>query len=495
MRKLTGWDRFLISVAPGYGIRRARALAVAAAYEAAGGGRRTTNWPRRNPDANSAVAGSSERLRALSRDLRRNNSWARRGIQVISNNTVGAGIQARTNAESESVKADAAAVWRDWSRSLSCDWDGRLPFTGLQRLIMSTVVESGGALIVREPANSSDGLPVPIRIRVLEADYLDDSRDRAKGQAQNAIQYGIELDGRGRRVAYWIHQTSPGESLLYSEPSKRVPADRVIHVYQSERPGQLRGAPWLASVIAKLQDFDDFDDARLMQQKIAACFGAFVTDPDGDSSNIGTPDDDEPDRLENMEPGTIEYLPGGKEINFAMPPTTNDHGGYTSTQLRRIATGMGVTYEDLTGDYSQVNFSSARMARLSHWANVYGWRWDMLIPHACDGVYAWVMEMAAAMRGWGEVPTARWSPPPMPMLDPEAEGLAMARLIRAGGKTLYQVIREQGQDPSEHLAEIAEANAALDELGIVLDSDARKTSAAGVFQSDNGARVDTPPGA
>jgi capsid protein len=58
----------------------------------------------------------------------------------------------------------------------ACDYDGQQNFYGLQRLVMTTVVESGEALILRQPASSKDGLPVPVRIQVLEPEYLDTSK-------------------------------------------------------------------------------------------------------------------------------------------------------------------------------------------------------------------------------------------------------------------------------------------------------------------------------
>ena len=171
-------------------------------------------------------------------------------------------------------------------------------------------------------------------------------------------------------------------------------------------------------------------------------------------------------------------------MTFAQPPTTSDNESFSATQLRRIAATIGVTYEDLTGDYSQVNFSSARMARLAHWANVYIWQWKMLIPQFCGGVWTWVMQMAAERFGWSDVPTAEWSPPPMPMIEPEKEGLAYSRLLRNGIMTLPQVIRERGEDYDTHLAEIKESNDRLDAMGIVLDCDPRKTSGTGQLHPD-----------
>ena len=483
------WDRLLIGVAPGWGLNRAKNRAKASiamrGFEAAGTGRRTTGWNRESTDANAVNAPSIAKLRELSRDLRRNNGWAKRGIQVISANTVGWGISARASGKDKGASARAQAVWKAWAETTECDYDGRVPFTGLQRLVMDTIVESGEALILKEAANSTDDLSVPIRVRVLEPDYLDVSRNGEVAGGGQIIQ-GIELDGRGRRVAYWIYEQHPGSmggygSYAKSFTSNRVQAKDVIHVYQVDRPGQMRGVPWLTSAIAKLNDFDDYDDAKLMQAKVAALFGAFVTDPQGDPSALGEEDSDD-ETLETLEPGQIEYLPPGREITFPNPPGTGDHGGFSETQLRRIAASLGVTYEDLTMDYSKVNFSSARMARLSHWQNIHDWRWNMLIPQFCEGVWGWVMGMAAELEGWEETPRAQWAPPPMPMLSPEKEGLAYQRLIRTGAMTLPQVIRELGEDFDSHMAEYAESNALLDSLGIVLDSDARNTSAAGMVQ-------------
>lgn len=498
--RVTWWDRLLLGLAPGWGVRRLRAKATAAvlaqSFDATGGGRRTSGWRRNASDANTANLGSITKLRELARDLRRNNGWARRAVEVIANNTVGWGIEAKAKGAPEEVIARAQELWMAWAHSPQCDYDGQMPLAGLAALVMETVAESGEALIVREAASSNDGLSIPLRIRVLEPDYLDAAKDGATANG-NAVIQGIELDGRGRRVAYWLYEEHPGASggaIMRSSirrfGSRRVPADRVLHVYRMTRPGQMRGYSWLAAAIARLHDLADYDDAKLLQQKIAACFGAFVQDLDGNPEAIGEQDDSDP-LLEKLQPGHISYLRPGQSVAFATPPSVADTGDFSKTHLRSIAAALGVTYEDLTGDYSQVTFSSARMARLSHWQNVHRWRWHMLIPQMLDGVWSWAMELAAAIEGWPVVPAAEWAPPPMPMLEPEKEGLAYQRLIRTGVMTLSQAIRELGEDPATHLEEYARDNQRLDELGIWLDSDPRRTSAAGLTQARSGAGVDS----
>jgi lambda family phage portal protein len=209
---------------------------------------------------------------------------------------------------------------------------------------METIAESGEVLIVKQPAAMVDGLSIPMRLHVIEPDYLDLSRNGIVGPSGGPTYNGVEFDAQGRRTAYWLFTSHPGGMRLQTTQfySVRVPAERVIHVYRVDRPGQIRGVPWLAAAITRLKDFDDFEDAELMQQKVAACFGAFVTDIDG-GCPVARADEHQSDgtQLENLEPGHIEYLPPGKTVTFASGIPTPRDGSFSTRQLRRIASASG----------------------------------------------------------------------------------------------------------------------------------------------------------
>ncbi len=477
---VTKWDRFLLSVAPGWALRRIQARAFVRSYEAASGGRRTSGWTKHSTSAEAANAPARAALRDISRDLYRNNGWARRGVKRIKHSTVGRGIRAKAVGDTKQVAA-AEKLWRAWAGTKQCDFDGLLTFTGLQALIVQTVVQSGECLVLKQTPETDDGIVLPLQLRVVEPDHLDSSKDGDFRKSGGRISQGVEFNSKGRRVAYWVFPHHPGAGATSLSKSVRIPAGDVIHVFMPERPGQSRGVPWLCAAISTVHDFDEYEDAKLLQQKIAACFGAFVTDLDGAAPPLGEVSSED-DSLETLEPGHIEYLAPGKQVTFATPPSASDHASFSATSLRKIASAIGVTYEDLTGDYSQVNYSSARMARLAHYDYVHDWRWSMLIPQLCDTVWEWAMELAVGLGDLREAPEVTWTPPPVQMLDPGKEGLAYTRLIRSGAKTLPQVIRELGEDPDIKLREIAEANAKLDSLGIVLDSDPRRTTASGQAQ-------------
>ena len=487
--KLTRFDRVLMAIAPKWALNRARARLMARHFESASVGRRTAGWSRKMTDANSAASGVTlGYLRAQARDLVRNNPWAKRGLRRLVTNTVGWGIvPAATGRGADAVMAR----WKQWGESTQCDAAGRLTFYGLQRLVFRTVVESGECLIRRRPRLLKDGLAVPMQIQVLEPDYIDTSKDGMMGSEGGPIVQGIEFNAIGKRVAYWLFDQHPGSTNLVAlnPVSRRIPAFGILHVFDQERAGQVRGPSWLASVDVRLHDLDEFEDATLMKQKIAACMAAFVTDLDGAGAALGEEGTDgaSGQPTDTFEPGMILNLPQGKQVTVANPPVATDHASFLTTSLRGVAAGMGVTYEDLTGDYSQVNFSSARMSRLAHQSDVHDHRWNILIPQFCAPVWAWMLDsLLIAGLDVDESP-AQWTPPPAQMVDPEKEGLAYTRMIRSGLMTWSQVIRELGEDPALQIKAIAETNTAWDAAGIQLDSDPRRMSQAGLTQVRVGA--------
>lgn len=470
---ISGWDRFLMNVAPKWAMNRVRAKLAVRNYEAASTGNRTSGWNRNSGDANAVLGRNITEIRMHARDLVRNNAWARRGVSVIANNTVGWGIVPKPVTDDAAAAAAINDAWSAWANSLECDAGGDLTFYGIQRSVMAQVAEAGEVLVRRILDKKAE---FPLRLQLLEADFLDSSKD-APTDSGGIIVQGVELDKRGKRVAYWLFPQHPG-SVRSAPKSERVPASEIIPVFRQDRPGQSRGMSWLAPVILTLKDLDEYEDATLVRQKVAAMFAAWVTKTE--DGMIGEPDATD-STVEEFGPGTISYLQPGETVEFSTPPVVSDFDAFTSANLRKVSQGLGVTFEDLTGDYSRVNFSSARMARLAHWTNIHDWRFNMLIPKLCDGVWAWFMEALALTEG-AEFYRASWTCPPMPMLEPDKEGLAYSRLVRAGVMTLSAVIREQGGDPVTHLDEYAADLKLLDSRGIKLDSDVRAVSQAGLTQ-------------
>jgi lambda family phage portal protein len=274
--------------------------------------------------------------------------------------------------------------------------------------------------------------------------------------------------------------------------SVRVPAESVLHIFKPTRPGQVRAPSWFSSVILKMKDLDEYEDATLMKQKIAACLAVITSDVDGSGLPLGIAETTNGQPIDMLEPGAIINTGAGRSVTVVDPPQNRDYDAYTATVLRAIATGLGVGFEDMAGNYTDMPFSATRMAKLEQQGRVHDWRWRLLIPQFCDPAYAWFVQAAAIMGQGRADSTAAWTPPPFAMVDPAAEGLAVQRNVRTGITSLSEEIRARGYDPAELLAEIAADNRRLDALGIVLDSDPRKMTQAGQLQSDPNAPPASP---
>jgi lambda family phage portal protein len=487
MKSAPHWlDRITAPVAPIWTLKRQRARLAARHYEAASTGRRTANWYRNNTDANAALGPALAYLRATARDLVRNNPYAESALTTIVDHMVGTGIVAKVTPKDGLF----AKAWKAWSETTACDADGRNDLAGLQALVARTVAESGECLVRRRWRRTDDGFPLNFQLQVLEPDFLDTSKNLLASGNSGGIAQGVEFDLLGRRVAYWLFPQHPGSGMLIAASSYRVDARDVRHVFRGTRPGQVRAASWFANVLLTFKDFDEFEDATLMKQKIAACLAVITSDVDGTGVALGTADDTGDPPIDTLAPGMVLNVPAGKTVDVVSPPSAGDYEPYSKVQLRKIATGLGIAYEDLTGDYTGMPYSAARMSRLRHWARVDGWRWKMLIPQFCTPVMEWAIE-AGRLQGLipltAAAPSYAWTAPPPPMIEPDKEGLAIMRLRRAGVKSLGESIREMGYDAEEVFAQIAEENAMLDTLGIVTDSDPRKMTAQGQAQQSDAA--------
>jgi len=76
----------------------------------------------------------------------------------------------------------------------------------------------------------------------------------------------------------------------------------------------------------------------------------------------------------------------------------------------------------------------------------------------------------------------KWRPDGWPWVDPVKDQLAENMAVRNGFKSRARVVAERGDDIETVDREIAEDNARADSLGLVFDSDPRKTAASGAMQ-------------
>ncbi|GGE26652.1 phage portal protein, lambda family [Gemmobacter megaterium] len=445
-------DRAIAVVSPRAGLRRAQArmsLQAMAHYRAG-------SLPRRSPSVR-AVAGDADAVSAVARrqialsvrDVVRNNAVAERAVQVLVNAVIGTGIEPKLISDDTELR-DAWKVQQSLLDTVRIDADGASTLAAMQRLMVRAMIVDGESLMIMPRESGPDSF---FQVRVLEADYLDDRMQGRAGNPANTLYDGIEYGPDGRVVAYHLYDEHPGSAVWHPEwrglTSSRIPADRVIHLYRTDRAGQRRGVSWFAPVLDDLVALAENDEAQMMRQKIAACFAVFWrSDKEGPASGIPS----------KLAPGMIQQIGSDDEISFATPPDVTGYDDFARVHLRRIAAGLGITYEALTGDLSGVNYSSARIGRMEMAANVEAWQWTLVMPRLCAPMGQWFLRSWAYAdpKKVSALSKARiaYTPPPPAVADPKTETQVAVQKIEAGLSSRPAEIRRMGYEPGEIDAEI-----------------------------------------
>jgi lambda family phage portal protein len=411
----------------------------------------------------------------------RNDPYAARIVDLWTGNAVGAGITTRWP---ETAHRNA---WQAWADSTACDAEGKLDLCGLQALAMRAVVESGECFIRLLTVPTSAQNPIGLSLQVLESDHLDTARNGVVNGA-STIQ-GIALGSVGEPIGYWLFPTHPGAWMLPGArlASDFIPARDVLHVFRKRRPGQLRDVSWLAPVLLRLRDLGDYEAALLMKAKIEACLAAVVTD-DGEET-LTTPSsgllrDSQGRAVESFEPGMILYRRGQGEVNVVNPSGGGSHTAFARRSLEAAAVGAGLTYDQVSGDLTQANYSSLRAGKIEFRRLCEQMQYGMLIPMLVRPIAERFHAQGALLGLWGDAMPAGVAhvPPAHEMIDPLKDTTALIAQVRAGFVPQPEAAGAFGYDFRSAVEMIREANAALDAAGISLDTDPRRVAKSGGAQ-------------
>jgi lambda family phage portal protein len=471
-------------------------------FEGATFGRRLGTWGTSTAGPDTALYGSLTTLRSRSRQLVRNDPNAAGGIDTLVANLVGTGITPRWLFDDTDLKEEIQGLWEDWIQE--ADADGLLDFYGLQALAARALIEAGEVLVRFRPRRPEDGLSVPLQLQLFEADHLEASYNAIAPKTGNEIRMGIEYNKAGKRLAYWPFKEHPGEYFLNSDHSTRirVPASEILHVYRPLRPGQKRGAPWLASVILTQNEINQFDDAELVRKKGAAMFGGFIYE-DAPMPGIAVPPlgpntgtDSQLRQIVALEPGTFPLLPPGMKVEFSKPADTDGaYEAFTKRHDRRVARGFGgMTYEKYTGNLEDVNFSSIRAGNLEFQRyckmiiqNVLVFQFSRPIARVWldQAVLTGAVKIPDYMENRRKYLRMAWDHDGWEWVKPLEEVQAERMAVRSGFKSRSQVVGERGYSAEKIDQEINEDNQRADEYGNVYDSDPRKTTESGIVQEED----------
>ncbi|MFC3569191.1 phage portal protein [Paracoccus simplex] len=438
-------DRVIGYFSPETGLRRVTARAQASAvmnYDAASRGRRTYGWKAPATAADAAAFGSRERLRQISRDMIRNRAYAARARDVVVANVVGEGIIPSIRSDNANAKPVVEDLMRRHLLTNDIDSLGEYDLQEMQQICMATVFSDGEVFLRRRARNARFGaaLALPYQVELLEADCLDTT---VQSHGANLVIEGVEYGPTGAIEAYHFLSEHPGAVRHRNSPtSTRVHWSDVIHIRRFDRPGQLRGVPWLAPVMMTLGELSDYQEAQILKQRMSSLMAIMLKWVGG--SNKGTTGGK---GLEELAPGAVVELPDGAEPVTVNPPTVEGYSDFMKQGLRAIAAGIGVTYESLAVDLEKVNFSSGRLGRNEMDRLVRMWQRGLMIAQFGAGMERWFRD-GLRLVGHGGIPfTMDWTPPRRILVDPTKEIPAMIEEIDAGLNSRQGVQRELGRDP------------------------------------------------
>jgi lambda family phage portal protein len=497
------FDRALLAISPERALARMQARMAAEilvdmsrAYDGAKSDRRLGGWVATGSSANAELYGANERLRARARDLDRNHQAVAAARAQFAGKVVGTGITPRAVDSRKTLRQIANDAWSRFVES--CDVEGESDYYTLQAQAAGAMFRDGEALRVWLPDES--GLPDG-KIRILEADFLDSTRDTVYSSAKDGsvIVQGVEFNRSGARAGYWLYPTHPGDmggvapGGLMRGMSRLTAAADVDHIFQALRPGQTRGVSWLAPSIVTLRGGDDVREALIWRKRLEACMGLVIRTPDaqGPLPAMGAQSKDEKGRrLETLSPGFMARLGPGEDVTAFQPSSSGDTMEFLRAQLFAFAATTPIAAHAITGDASQANYSSMRAAELAGNVILDAVQWLVFAPRERR---AWrrVMRREAKLRNDPRLVEVRceFSMPVRPWVDPVKEITAKIMEIRAGLMSQPDALAERGLNWEQWLEETQSFLAAIDEAKVILDTDPRKVNDSGALQAAKAAQT------
>lgn len=437
-------------------------------YDSGSFARGGENWTPVDGRAEDINVMSRDTIRHRARDLERNADYVEAAILAMERNVVGSGIRLDCKLEDTELEQKIENLWERWCHAENCDVTGRLCFCEILKMAVRRMMVDGGLLLV---ATYTGNKNFPLQLQIKEVDELNSG---ILFHGKNQVVGGIEIDASNRPVAY--HFTVYD---VYGETGKivRIPADRVIYLNRIKRTSQVREVSSFANVLSRLRDLNQFLNAVSVKERMLACLAVFVKKVNaalglGRNQKV---DKETGAKKRKLSPGMIMELDAGDEIQVVNPSgQASNAKDMVSILLRAVSSAMGLSYEAVSRDMSQSNYSSARQNLIEDRETYKEWQ-HYLSEHLCRKVYHWWLD-SCVMAGGLSIPDyfsapekyteCRWIAKGMSWIDPAKEANANRIAMATYQTTLEEVAAEQGKDWREILAQRAKEEKLMKELGL-----------------------------
>ena len=432
-------------------------------YTGANTGRLFADFLTSSTSADAEIKDNIRILRDRSRELARNDPYISRYLNLMVSNVVGKhGIRVSSKSRNDNGSLDLAAnqliekAWKEWTQLGNCTANEKLTFLDCQKIFVEALCRDGEVLI-RKIKNSKS--PFGFQLQFLEADHLDENKNKNADANGNSIKMGVEIDKYGKPIAYHLFKKHPFDNT-YPKPAQeyiRVPADEIIHAYLPQRAEQTRGVSLIAPIMANMKMLNGYFEAEIVAARVGASKMGFITSPDGDGYIGDGEMEDTFNPTMNAQAGVFEQLSAGQDFK-AFDPThpTSAFESFTTSILRSIASGLNISYHALSNDLTSVNYSSIRQGALED-RSMFQLYQQFVVDHFINPIFKSWLEMAIST-GYINLPISKYEkfstainfiPRSFAWIDPLKEMQANVVGLQNGTITYADISSSYGRDTEE----------------------------------------------
>jgi lambda family phage portal protein len=449
-----------------------------------------------------------DRIVARVRDLVRNDGWAAGAVTRILDNVIGPNLRPIAKPhwrylqtitgnkafDSEWAKEYGLAVdalWWQWAEGdgFWSDACRNQNFSQLMRVAFRHKLIDGDALAFMDWLPDRDvnygRAKFHTVITLIDPDRLSNPNLQFD---QLFMRGGVHINDRGAADGYYIrraHQSdwfTAAESVTWDLIPRETSWGRpiVVHDFDGDRASQHRGGAGIFTpILQRIRMLAKYDEAEMDSAIINAVFAAFIESPyDHDLTAEAFSDGSQLSFYQELRKefhegrstmigsARLPMLFPGEKINSVTPnrPIAN-YRSFENAVLRNIATAMGLSAQQISNDWSDVNYSSARAALLESWKTL-DRRKIEFGAHFCAPIRgAWLEEVHELhpdcvplpndppefAESRGAYARARWMGPGRGWVDPVAEKQGAVLGMQAALSTLEEECAQQGLDFEEVL--------------------------------------------
>ncbi len=430
-------------------------------------------------------------------DLARNDPIAVAGINRLVDMLIGEGLNLSARPDAAALKIDRSAarqIGRSFESEWKLFWDDPLKRTDFRRRMTGAgIFRQGARTLVRggEAAYVLRWRTGEVTRYRTAVQTIDPDRIRNPYGAPDSwtIRGGVEHDDDQMPIAYHVTEAHPADWFAGTRMTTwtRIPRETswgrpvFVHAYEPDREDQTRAISPFASLVSSLRMVTRHGDTEIAAAAVNALFAAFITSSlsaEDVATSLtpvaGTHESRATSRAkfyQTIKPTLngvrIPVLPIGDEVKInGTPRQTTAFPAFRAAFLQSIASALGLSYEQLSMDWSKSTFSSARAALNEVWRSIRRLLAVFRDQYVAPIYYAFLEE--AIDRGYVSIPggldafhampaawmTARWIGPGRGYVDPETEADAAGKRMGQLTSTLADEAAEQGKDIEEVLDQI-----------------------------------------